>query len=441
MVMTAEPPVREKTATKSSRKRQKNNVELSVKLVCDSSELERHLALAYRAVSGHPSHPVLKNVLLEADVKTQTVKLTGFNLSMGIETTFDARVEIGGKVALPGRLLNDIVSKLPSGEVTLWCSTKKDVGETLGEKLSVGLEYASGQVQFSGISPEEFPSLPQVDGTVLYLPQETLLEGLRGTLFATSSDETKQVFTGVHVTLEQDKVEFASTDGHRLAVVQATTYSAEDGESESVEQTEDNGSKAVEVTIPRFALREVERLLGTICTSSNKGKEESEEQPLTPAVELRFEPGQLRFKVDNCKVSTRTLEGQYPDYRQLIPVSFLRQITVERRQLLNTVERIAILAGHKNNVVKFSLDATEQQMVLSVEAADVGNGQESVPAEVSGKSMNIAFNVKYIIDALKSIAASDVVIQLNEANMPVIVTPVGGQLKKLVLLMPVQLKA
>jgi DNA polymerase-3 subunit beta len=441
MVMVAEAPVRERTAKTSSRKRKKNNIELSVKLVCDQSELEGHLALAYRAVPGHPSHPILKNVLLEADVETQTMRLTGFDLSMGIETTVDARVEIGGKVAIPGRLLNDIVSRLPSGEVTLWCSTKEDEGETLGEKLSVGLEYASGQVQLSGISPEEFPRLPQVDGRVIYLPQEALLEGLRGTLFATSSDETKQVLTGVHVTLEKDKVEFASTDGHRLAVVKATTNSGEDGESESVEETEESGAEAVEVTIPAKALREVERLLGTICTSSGKGKEESEEQPLTPAVEMRFEPGQLIFKVDNYKVSTRTLEGQYPPYRQLIPRQFLRQITVERRQLLNTVERIAILADQKNNIVKFSIDATEQQMVLSVEAADVGNGRESVPAEVSGESIDVAFNIKYVIDALKSISTSDVMVQMNGANMPVIVTPIGGQLQKLVLLMPCQLRA
>ncbi len=431
-----EAPTQQQSRSKRKKADQK---QIALKIICSSDVLGQALAIACRAIAGRPSHPVLANVLVQADVESQSVKLTGFDLSLGIEATFSAQVEAGGKICLPAKLLNDLVSKLPSGEVTLWCSSKKSEGdETLGEKLSCGLEYASGKVSFSGISPEEFPSLPKVDGRAIYLPSETLLEGLRGTLFATSTDETKQVLTGVHVTLERDEVEFASTDGHRLAVVKATTSSAVEDE-----YTESSGSheEPTEVTIPGKALYLVEHLLKSLPTSSRRIEQsEGEEEHQSSVVEVRFEPGQLIFRMDNYQINTRTLEGQYPDIHQLIPKQFLREVTVERRSFLSAMERIAILADSKNNVVKFSIDPTEQMITASVEAANVGSGKEAIPVDISGESLDIAFNIKYVIDALKSLSSSDAILHINRNNTPAIFTPIGGETQKLVLLMPVQIR-
>lgn len=437
----SEAPVSEETPTGQRRSKRKSDrvTRIAVKIICDSDSLGSALVIACRAVAGRPSHPVLTNVLLQADVESQSVKLTGFDLSLGMEVTFSAQVETGGKVCLPARLLNDIVSKLPSGEITLWCEAKEsEDSETLGERLTCGLEYASGQVQFSGISPEEFPALPEVEGRAIYLPVETLLEGLRGTLFATSDDETKQILTGVHITLEQDQVEFASTDGHRLALVKATSSEYDD----QTEAAESSGSpeEPTEVTIPAKALHLVEHLLRSIPTSSRK--DEGEEEHREYAVEVRFEPGQLIFKVDNYKVNTRTLEGQYPNIHQLIPKQFLRQVTVERRSFLSAMERIAILADSKNNVVRLSIDNVEQIITASVEATNVGSGREAVPADISGENLEIAFNIKYVIDALRSISSSDAILHINRNNTPAIFTPVGvgGGTQKLVLLMPIQIR-
>jgi DNA polymerase-3 subunit beta len=269
---------------------------------------------------------------------------------------------------------------------------------------------------------EEFPELPQVkEGLAVQLSVEALTQGLGGSLFATSSDETKQVLTGVHLTMQQNSLEFAATDGHRLAVVQTTNQNAEEEEEAEVA----NDAAILEFTLPARALRELERMVGMRQSSET--------------VLLHFEQGQIVFQGGEHRLTSRTLEGQYPAYRQLIPRQFQRQITIDRRQLLSAVERIAVLADQKNNIVKFSIDSVNEQLSLSVEAQDVGSGRESMPAQVSGESLDIAFNVKYLIDGLKALSTSDIQIQMNTADSPVILTPLGG-LKMTYLIMPVQIR-
>jgi DNA polymerase-3 subunit beta len=387
-----------------------------MKLVCTQSDLNSNLSLVSRAVPSRPTHPVLGNVLVTADMATQQVRLTAFDLSLGIQTSFAATVETGGEITIPAKLLNDIVSRLPDGEITL-----EDLAtETAeGDSVLVTLTSASGRYQMRGMGAEEFPELPQVKaGLAIQLSAAALTEGLGGSLFATSSDETKQVLTGVHLTMQQDSVEFAATDGHRLAVVETTNQKTDD-------ETETEDIAPLEFTLPARALRELERMVGM--------RQSSE------AVSLQFEQGQIVFQGGEHRLTSRTLEGQYPAYRQLIPKQFQRQITIDRRQLLSAVERIAVLADQKNNIVKFSIDSDNQELFLSVEAQDVGSGRESMPAQVSGESLDIAFNVKYLIDGLKALSTSEIQLQMNTADSPVILTPLGG-LKMTYLIMPVQIR-
>lgn len=394
-----------------------------MKLVCTQSDLNTNLSLVSRAVPSRPTHPVLGNVLVAANTETQQVTLTAFDLSLGIQTSFAAQVEEDGDITIPAKLLNDIVSRLPEGEITLENTEGVGTSDADAERLIVTLTSTSGRYQVRAMGAGEFPELPNVEaGMAVHLSVEALTEGLRGTLFSTSSDETKQVLTGVHLMMQQDALEFAATDGHRLAVVQTTNQNAADGE----QATPADDASELEVTLPARALRELEKMLGM--------------RQSTDTVALHFEQGQIVFQSGDHRLTSRTLEGQYPAYRQLIPRQFQRQVTIERRQLLSAVERIAVLADQKNNILKFSMDSINQQLALSVEAQDVGSGQESMPAQISGDSIDIAFNVKYLIDGLKALSTSDIQMQLNAANTPVILTPLGG-LKMTYLIMPVQLRA
>ncbi|WP_088890252.1 DNA polymerase III subunit beta [Leptolyngbya ohadii] len=377
-----------------------------MKLICTQSELNTHLSLVSRAVPSRPSHPVLANVLLTANEETQQVSLTGFDLSLGVQTSFSAQVESGGTLTLPAKLLSDIVSRLPEGEIIL---------SDEGSEALVTLTCSSGRYQVRGMGAEEYPELPTIEeGEVAQLPVEALIEGLRGSLFATSSDETKQVLTGVHITAEANGLEFAATDGHRLSVVQTISEDERD-EAE------------FGVTVPGKALRELERMLQTNGTGET--------------ITVRFDQGQLAFVWEgNQRLTSRLLEGQYPNYRQLIPRQFARQMTVDRRQIISALERIAVLADQKNSIVKLSLSGVVQELVLSVDAQDVGSGREAIPAQISGDDLEIAFNVKYLLEGLKALNTTEIQMQFNTATSPSIVTPLGG-VKMTYLVMPVQIRS
>ncbi|WP_017653134.1 DNA polymerase III subunit beta [Fortiea contorta] len=382
-----------------------------MKLVCAQSDLSTNLSLVSRAVPSRPTHPVLANVLLQADAQTNQVSLTAFDLSLGIRTSFTAEVQQGGAVALPAKLLVDITSRLPSGEITL----DDESTPATGEGLTVTLTPKSGHYQVRAMGAEEFPELPAIENAqTLQLTTAALIEGLRGSLFATSGDETKQVLTGVHLKVTQDALEFAATDGHRLAVVETTN------------EADDDDSHEIEVTVPAKALRELERMLAHSSSS---------DEPIA----LSLSPGQVVFAWANQRLTSRTLEGQYPAYRQLIPRQFERQVTLERRQFLSTLERIAVLADQKNNIVKVTIDSASQQITLSCEAQDMGSGRETMPAQISGEDIEIAFNVKYLMEGLKALPSTEIQMHLNQSLTPVIFTPLGG-LKMTYLAMPVQLR-
>ena len=385
-----------------------------MKLVCTQSDLNTNLSLVSRAVPSRPTHPVLGNVLLAADQEKGRVSLTAFDLSLGIHTSFSGEVPEGGKITLPAKLLNDIVSRLSEGEITL--AAEEEEGEE--ESILATLEAASGQFQIRGMSGAEFPHLPDPSvleedkegGEVLMLPVSALIEGLRGSLFAASPDETKQVLTGVHLSGSPDSLEFAATDGHRLAVVET--------------EVDTQNLEGLTVTIPARALRELERMLAM--------------QQETDLVALHADETQVVFELGDQRLTSRKLEGAYPTYEQLIPRQFARTVSIERKRLLSSLERVAVLSDQKNNLVKFTIDNSKGQLSLSVEAQDLGSARESMPAEITGESGEFAFNIKYLMDGLKALPGTDIQLHLNQGNQPVIFTPLGG-LKMTYLVMPVQI--
>ncbi|HEY9615699.1 MAG TPA: DNA polymerase III subunit beta [Microcoleaceae cyanobacterium] len=383
-----------------------------MKLVCAQNSLSTHLSIVSRAVATRATLPVLANVLLVADEANQQVRLSAFDLSLGIQTSFAAQVEVGGKLTLPARLLNDIVSRLPEGDITL----EDDVDDSGEANWNVTLTSKFGRYQVRGMSAEEFPELPVVpEGDELHLASEALIDGLRGALFAASDDETKQVLTGVHLTMSAAGLEFAATDGHRLAVVETVSDDASKVESE----------QTLDVTIPAKALQELAKMV---------------EKQAGSSVAVKFDQSQAVFEWADQRLTSRLLEGQYPNYRQLIPRQFARQLTVDRRQFLSALERIAVLADQKNNIVKLSLSTAEQEATLSVDAPDVGSGRETIAAQITGEDLDIAFNVKYLLEGLKVMPTTEIQMQLNTATSPAILSPLGG-LKATYLVMPVQIRS
>ncbi|NJM48135.1 MAG: DNA polymerase III subunit beta [Alkalinema sp. RU_4_3] len=378
-----------------------------MKLACAQNNLNAHLSLVSRAVASRPTHPVLANVLLVADEESQTLRLSAFDLSLGIQTSMPARVDVGGSLTLPSKLLGDIVSRLAEGELVI-------EGEESDSFLTT-LTCASGRYQMRGLSAEEFPELPVIeDGQEVQLSAESLIDGLKSSLFSASSDETKQVLTGVHLSMQPDGLEFAATDGHRLAVVQTMNQEGADAEE-----------TALAVTVPAKALQELIKML---------------ERSSNGTVSVKFDGGQAVFEWADQRLTSRLLEAQYPNYRQLLPKQFAHSVTIDRRGFLSALERISVLADQRNNIVKVMLDKGTQTATVSVDAQDVGSGQETIAAQIVGEGMDVAFNVRYLIDGLKTFSCTDVQLQLNTPTSPAVLTPLGS-LKMSYLVMPVQVRS
>jgi DNA polymerase-3 subunit beta len=383
-----------------------------MKLVCSQSELNASLQLVSRAVAARPTHPVLANVLLTADAGTGRLSLTGFDLSLGIQTSIPAQVEASGAITLPARLFSEIVARLSANSpITLHCP---EAGE------QVELTSISGSYQMRGMPAEDFPDLPLVQtGQPIRLEAEALVKGLRATLFASSGDEAKQLLTGVHLNLGGEALECAATDGHRLAVLRLRH--AGRGNALEVEEAE-----PFAVTVPARSLRELERLLS--------GRQS--EEPLS----LFCDRGQVVFLWADQVLTSRSLDGTYPNYGQLIPDSFNRSISVDRRALVSALERVAVLADQHNNVVKLSTEAGLGQLQLQADAQDVGSGSEALAAEIQGEPIQIAFNVRYLLDGLKVMGSEQVVIHCNGPTTPVVLRPLD-EADFTYLVMPVQIRA
>ena len=388
-----------------------------MKLVCSQAELNTALQLVSRAVASRPTHPVLANVLLTADAGTDRLSLTGFDLSLGIQTALTASVESSGAITLPARLLGEIVSRLSSDSpITL---ATDEAGE------QVELKSLSGSYQMRGMSADDFPELPLVEsGKAVKVNARALLTALRGTLFASSSDEAKQLLTGVHLHFDGKAMEAAATDGHRLAVLSlADALAVETTVSSEMDDEGENFS----VTLPSRSLREVERLI-----AGWRGDDQ---------VSLFCDKGQVVFLAADQVVTSRTLDGTYPNYRQLIPDGFARSFDVDRRAFIAALERIAVLADQHNNVVKVSGDNTSELLEISADAQDVGSGSESLSAEFTGDTVQIAFNVRYVLDGLKVMDSDRIVLRCNAPTTPAIISPKDDDIGFTYLVMPVQIRS
>lgn len=362
-----------------------------MKFSVTQSILNENLSLVSRAVPSRPSHPVLANILVRAS--NGQVSMLGFDLSLAIQTSFEAQVEEEGVITLPAKLFGDIVSKIPHDASVII---------TVGEEVTI--QTPTGKYRMRGIDEKEYPEPPKVDqGEAIVIAGAELAAAFKGTVFACSSDETKQVLCGVHLKSTPDSIEFGATEGHRLSVINVPCE-----------------SKNLDLVLPTKAIQELSRIAGD------------------EDVSMHVDRGLVQFLWGNQSLVTRTIDGSYPNYPQLIPKEFTERFTVDRKSLIGALDRISVLADQKN-IVKIRIEPNEQRLTLLVETPDCGSGHESLSAQISGSEMEIAFRIKYLMDWLKVVTVSEVEFNLNTPTTPVVLKPLGGG-QQIYLVMPVQIK-
>jgi DNA polymerase III subunit beta len=370
-----------------------------VKLRCERDVLVDALSTAGRAVASRGgTMPVLSGVRMEVIGDALSVTGTDLDLTISVETIVAGGAD--GIVVAPGRLLTDIVRALEPGAVTL---------ETDDEDLRI----TSGRSQFSVRTHPagDFPRLPVPSGEKVTLAAEGLAEALRQVVRAASSEESRPILTGVLLAAEDGGLRLVSTDSYRLAV-RDLRGAGVFGEGEKV-------------LVPSRALAELQRLLG-----SSHGDVAGAAE-----VSLRLSAHDVTFSVGSVSLTTRLIEGEFPNYRQLIPASYPNTLTVGRDALLDAVRRVKLLARDATTPVRIALrpDGIE----LTVITTDWGQATEDVDARYEGAEMTVAFNPAYLIDGIEAVGGDEVVLSTLDALKPATLRVVGGD-DYLYLLMPVR---
>ncbi len=367
-----------------------------MKLRCERDVLVDALSTAGRAVAGRGgAMPVLSGVRLE--VVGDALRVTGTDLDLTISV--EATVAGGGDgvVVAPGRLVTDIVRALEPGAVTV-------------EVDDEDLRIASGRSNFTVRTHPagDFPRLPVPTGETVTLAAEGLAEALRQVVRAASSEDSRPILTGVLIAAEGDGLRLVSTDSYRLAVRDLRGVGVL-GVGEKV-------------LVPSRALAELQRLLGT---TAGSGAE----------VSVCLGVHDVTFSTGSVSLTTRLIEGDFPNYRQLIPESYPNTLTVAREAFLDAVRRVKLLARDPTTPVRIALRS--EGIELTVITTDWGQATEDVDAKYEGAEMTVAFNPAYLIDGIEALSSDEVVLSTLDALKPATLKPIGSD-DYLYLLMPVR---
>ena len=343
-------------------------------IVISQQLLSEALQTVQRAVATHATLPALTGILLRADSGRLTLR--GTDLDLSLESTVAARVQEPGSVVVPARYLVDIVKRIPGGDVDVRVS---------GEGFTTTLTWERSYVQLHGMNPEQFPSEEEKPGRREFsLPAELLKGLITSTAFAVSHDETRPALTGQLLEIAGSRIDLVATDGFRLAFRQAVL-------SEGLEED-------VSVVIPGRTLNELARLL-----ADQAGE----------AVKISIGDGTIAFYVGGIVLRSRLIQARYPEYRAVIPSNFQTQVRLDKRALYDACERAWLLSRDRDNAVKLQI-GSESLRVFAHEP-DLGSVDEELKAEVQGERLDIAFNAKFLIEALGAVDSEDV---LFEATGP-----------------------
>ena len=368
-----------------------------MKFSCEKALLQSAILTASRAVSTKSTIPALEGLLLEAE-DSGTVYLTGYNQETGIRSAVQADVTEAGSMVLPARLFGEIVRKMADDTLLFQ-----------EDKLKVHISCGMSEFDLMGIDPEDFPELPTVEyQNSLDIQEQTLRSMIGQTLFAVSLDESRPIHTGTLFVADDEGLTLVAVDGFRLAL-----------RREKVEQK--NGS--FEFVVPGSSLAEVEK----ICRETDE------------IVNIHQGSRHVLFKIGSTILITRRLEGEFLAWRQAIPRNNPVKITADTRQLLSCIERVSLIVSEK---LKSPLRCVLKDGEIDITTKPaIGNAHDCCPVEGDGGGLEIGFNNKYMMDALKAASVEKVTLELSSPITPCIIVPAEGEENFLFIVLPVRLKA
>lgn len=366
-----------------------------MKLSCLQENLDKGLNIVSRAVPAKSTLPALSNVLLVTD--QGRLKLAATNLEVAISCWIGAKVESEGSITVPANLLVEFVRSLPNDRIDLSLSQRT---------RTVNLRCARFEANIKGIDAEEFPTLPSTgNGFKILVDAPTLHDSIAQVVFAAAADDSRPVLTGVLVLFSGSTMTMVAADGFRMAVKTSSLGSP-------VEQE-------ISLIVPARALRE----LGRIVADS----EEPVEVSVTP------NRNQVLFRLGNVELVSRLIEGQFPDYKRIIPPPSPHRVVVSTGEFLNANRTTAIFARDNSNIVRLQFTPGEEGMTagkvtLSATSAEIGDNVGEIDGAVVGQPPQIAFNSRYLDELLKALEkSSQLALEISSPSSPGTFRPVGDE--------------
>ena len=355
-----------------------------MKLTASRQSLLDALLVVSRAVSARAALQALSGILISTEQETPRLRAT--DLELGLDVGVDGKSEAAGSVVLPGRLLVEVARSLPEGSVTLeYRESERDIELTAG----------SSSFHLRTLPADDFPAGPTAEGDPLELPADALQATVARVARAASRDEARPVLTGVLVTVEESELTMVATDSYRLAVKRTELSSPV--------------PERIEANVPARALRELARLI-----------EAAPEEP----VRVWLLRNQALFGVGQASLSSRLIDGQFPNYRQLLPDSFEHEVKLPRAELLEVTRRVSQLA-QRNAALRMAF--SDGELVVSAETPDLGDAREAMPAPFKGEALEIGFNPEFVRDGLESVDDDEVVVKLISPLRPGLLEPASAE--------------
>jgi DNA polymerase III subunit beta len=362
-----------------------------VKLSCLQENLNWGLGIVGRAVATRTTLPITNNIMLETD--QSRLKLIATNLEMAITCWLGAKIEEEGTITVPAKLLTEFINSLPKDKVDMSMTPKS-------KALSV--RCARYEARISGMDSKDFPPIPTVDqGVNTSIDVEVLRQAITQVVFAAASEESRPVLTGIDAKFDGSLLTLAAADGFRLAVYKVTLAKPV--------------SQKIEVIIPAKTLAELNRLMA------------DQEDP----VEVTVNPNksQILFKLKNIELVSQLIQGNFPQYEQLIPTSSGTKATVDVAEFLRATRTAAIFARDGTGIVRLIIapggELTPGKMTISARSEEIGDDQGEIDAIVQGNEAKIAFNGKYLTDVLNVLKEAQVMLETTSPSSPGVIKPVG----------------
>ncbi|MEC9489001.1 MAG: DNA polymerase III subunit beta [Halanaerobium sp.] len=352
-----------------------------MEFVIERDQLLHGVQNVQRAISPRSTLPILTGILFEV---AESLKLSATDLEIGIENVLEAKINSEGKVVLPAQYLANIIRELPSAPVYF---KKKENSQT------VNIVCENSEFNIHGFDPEEFPVLPEIESEVTYNFNPDLLQDMiEKVKIAISSDETQPALTGSLLNLEGDQLEMVSTTGYRLAYKK--------------ESLEDGATESIKAIIPQKTLIELARLIST-----DQEKE----------VKVTATSNQMLFAFENITIISRLIEGQFPNFKPVIPKEYNTRVLCDRNQLLQAVKRASLVARNDSNII--NLEFKTDRLVITVSESEIGTAYEEVKIEQQGPGLEMSINATYLLDVLKVTREENVVLETTGPLSPCVVKP------------------